>query len=81
MEIWRRLSQSGIYDTYEIRSAKYNLIGDGIIIARMHHAIIGSRLAAKGEWGLRNAFIDDAVGKHGLGGDSEDEPVVCIYHQ
>lgn len=44
----------------------------------MHHAIICPRLATEGEWSLRNAFIDDAIGKHGLRGDSEDEPEVSV---
>lgn len=57
------------------KSVNYNRIGGRVYT---HHAIICPRLAAEGEWSLRNAFIDDAIGKHGLRGDSEDEPEVFV---
>ncbi|CAK5264784.1 unnamed protein product [Mycena citricolor] len=43
------------------------------IVAERDHAVVGAGLAAEREGLARDAFIDDAVGEHGLRGDAENE--------
>jgi hypothetical protein len=40
---------------------------------RTNHAVIRAGFSSEGHRFLRNAFVDDSVGKHGLAGDAKDE--------
>ena len=40
----------------------------------MNHAVVSSRFATEGEWSVRDALVDHAVGEHRLSGYSENEP-------
>lgn len=37
------------------------------------HAVVRARFSTEGEWFFAYAFVDDAVGKHGLGSNAKDE--------
>lgn len=43
------------------------------VVGAGDHAIVGTGLAAEGERCGGDAFVEDAVGEHGLGVDAEDE--------
>lgn len=45
-----------------------------IMKKKPYHAVIGAAFSSEVKWFVVvDAFVDDSIGEHGLGGDAEDE--------